>query len=133
MDRLQLLYLSLVEPEVIVPEDTIYLPQVYREIDLTCSGQEDLPDGGRFSSPGWTEVSERISERYSYSIQNHRNSSTQIISTAAGLLVAAGALRKLTSTRSTLKISIFSESVLTTNSPSPQVLPAHSSLSNQLF
>ncbi|CAG5094450.1 Oidioi.mRNA.OKI2018_I69.XSR.g13567.t1.cds [Oikopleura dioica] len=45
----------LVEPEVIVPEDTIYLPQVYREIDLTCSGQEDLPDGGRFSSPGWTE------------------------------------------------------------------------------
>ena len=48
-------HLNLVEPEVIVPQEVINIPDFIgkEDVDLSCYSVRNLPNGGRFSSPGW--------------------------------------------------------------------------------
>ena len=45
----------LVEPEVVVPQEVINIPDFMSndDVDLSCYSVRNLPNGGRFSSPGW--------------------------------------------------------------------------------
>lgn len=47
--------MCLVEPEVVVPQEVINIPDFManEDVDLSCYSVRNLPNGGRFSSPGW--------------------------------------------------------------------------------
>ena len=50
-----------VEPEVIVPQEVINLPEfIERDVDLSCLSVPNLPNGGSFSSPGWNGKSSLV-------------------------------------------------------------------------
>lgn len=41
---------------MIIPGEVINIPEYYeKDVDLSCLGQANLPNGGRFSSPGWED------------------------------------------------------------------------------